>query len=70
MERIVGTVVRGLRAPILKEGDDIVDIVVDTVLKASQLEGFAINNKDIVTITESTVARTQGNYASIDSKTF
>ena len=67
MERIVGTVVRGLRAPILKEGDDIVDIVVDTVLKASQLEGFAINNKDIVTITESTIARTQGNYASIDN---
>ncbi len=66
MERIVGTVIRGLRAPILKEGDDIVDIVVDTVLKASQLEGFNINDKDIVTITESTVARTQGNYASID----
>lgn len=67
MERMVGTVVRGLRAPIMKEGDNIVDIVVDTVLKASQIEGFEIRDRDIVTVTESVVARTQGNYADIDS---
>lgn len=67
MERIVGTVVRGLRAPIMKEGDDIVKIVVDTVLKAAEAEGFSIKDRDIVAITESVVARTQGNYADIDA---
>lgn len=67
MERIVGTVVRGLRAPIMKEGDNIVEIVVDTVLKASEIEGFSIRDKDIVAVTESVVARTQGNYADIDT---
>ena len=66
MERIVGTVTRGLRAPIMKEGDDIVEIVVDTILKASEINGFTINDKDIISVTESVVARTQGNYASID----
>ena len=67
MERIVGTVVRGLRCPIVKEGDRIEDIVVESVLKASEFEGFTINDKDIVTVTESVVARAQGNYASIDN---
>lgn len=67
MERIVGTVVRGLRTPIVKEGDDISKITVDTILKASEIEGFPINNKDIVGITESVVARAQGNYATIDA---
>ena len=67
MERTVGTVVRGLRCPIIKEGDKIEDIVVESVLKASEAEGFTINDKDIVTVTESIVARAQGNYASIDS---
>ena len=67
MERIVGTVVRGLRCPIIKEGDRIENIVVESVLKASESEGFTINDKDIVTVTESVVARAQGNYASIDS---
>lgn len=67
MERIVGTVVRGLRCPIIKEGDRIEDIVVESVLKASESEGFTINDKDIVTVTESVVARAQGNYASIDN---
>lgn len=67
MERIVGTVVRGLRAPIIKEGDDIADIVVNCVMKASEIEGFKIQDKDIVTLTESIVARAQGNYASIDA---
>lgn len=66
MERVVGTVVRGLRCPIIKEGDRIEDIVVESVLKASESEGFTINDKDIVTVTESVVARAQGNYASID----
>ena len=65
MERIVGTVSRGIRASIMKEGDDIVKIVVNTILKASEIEGFTINDKDIISITESVVARTQGNYASI-----
>ncbi|MBE6067999.1 MAG: F420-0--gamma-glutamyl ligase [Clostridium lundense] len=67
MERIVGTVVRGLRAPIIKTGDDIAEIVVNTVLKASEVEGYSINDKDIVTVTESIVARAQGNYATIDN---
>lgn len=66
MERVVGTVVRGLRCPIINEGDNIEEIVVDSVLNASEVEGFPINDKDIVTVTESVVARAQGNYASID----
>lgn len=66
MERAVGTVVRGLRAPIINQGDDIEQIVVDTVLNAAKTEGFSINDRDIVTITESIVARAQGNYASVD----
>ena len=67
MERVIGTVVRGIRCPIIKEGDKIEDIVVESVLKASEVEGFTINDKDIVTVTESIVARAQGNYASIDN---
>ncbi|OBZ15133.1 F420-0--gamma-glutamyl ligase [Bacillus sp. FJAT-27264] len=66
MERVVGTVVRGLRCPIINQGDSIEDIVVDSVLKASEVEGFRIQDKDIVTVTESIVARAQGNYATID----
>ncbi|OAB47410.1 coenzyme F420-0:L-glutamate ligase [Paenibacillus antarcticus] len=66
MERVVGTVVRGLRCPIVNRGDNIEEIVVDSVLHAAEVEGFNINDKDIVTITESIVARAQGNYATID----
>ncbi|MEK4522665.1 coenzyme F420-0:L-glutamate ligase [Psychrobacillus sp. FSL W7-1457] len=66
MERVVGTVVRGLRGPIINNGDNIEEIVVNSVLKASEVEGFSINDQDIVTVTESIVARAQGNYASID----
>lgn len=66
MERVVGTVVRGLRCPIINQGDNIEEIVVDSVLKASEVEGITINDRDIVTITESIVARAQGNYATID----
>jgi len=66
MERITCTISRGLRAPIIRQGDNIADIVVNTVLKASESEGFSINDRDIVAVTESVVARAQGNFASID----
>lgn len=66
MDRFVGTVVRGLRAPIIIKGNDIVQITVDTVLKASEAEGFSLKDRDIVAITESVVARAQGNYTTID----
>ncbi|VEF46083.1 F420-0--gamma-glutamyl ligase [Bacillus freudenreichii] len=66
MERVVGTIARGLRCPIINEGDRIEEIVVDSVLKAAEVEGFTVQNKDIVTVTESVVARAQGNYATID----
>ena len=66
MERIVGTVVRGLRAPIITKGDDIVKITVETVLKASKAESFPLRDKDIVGITEAIVARAQGNFANIE----
>ncbi|MET3289771.1 UNVERIFIED_CONTAM: F420-0:gamma-glutamyl ligase [Brevibacillus sp. OAP136] len=66
MERVVGTVVRGLRCPIINQGDRIEEIVVDSVLKAVEVEGFRIQDKDIVTVTESIIARAQGNYATID----
>lgn len=66
MERVVGTVARGLRCPIINQGDNIEQIVVDSVLKAAEVEGFQIQDKDIVSITESIVARAQGNYATID----
>lgn len=65
-KRCVGTVVRGLRAPIVKEGDDIAKIVVDSVLEASECEGFSLRDKDVVGITESLVARAQGNYIDVD----
>ena len=67
MERNVGTVSRGIRGPIIREGDNIADIVVESVLKAASTDGFEIRNRDIVCVTESVVARSQGNYASIDA---
>ncbi|WP_028273384.1 coenzyme F420-0:L-glutamate ligase [Atopococcus tabaci] len=66
MKRAVGTVVRGLRGPIVNQGDDIGQIVVDTVLNTAKVEGYDIQDQDIIAITESVVARAQGNYASID----
>ena len=68
MERMVGTIARGLRAPIIRQGDDLESIVVDSVLKASQApgEGFELRDKDIVTVTEAVVARAQGNYATTE----
>lgn len=66
MERVVGTVTRGLRCPIVNEGDRIEEIVMESVLAASESEGFQILDKDIVAITESIVARAQGNYATTE----
>ncbi len=66
MERTVGTVVRGIRCPIIKENDNLMQIVVDSVLKACKAENFSLKDKDVIAITESVVARSQGNYATID----
>ena len=66
MERYVGTVSRGIRCPIIKKGDDLASIVTESVLNASKNENFLLHDKDVVAITESIVARSQGNYASID----
>ena len=66
MSRMVGTVSRGVRAPIIRNGDDLVDIVTNSVLEASSDDGFAIRNRDIVAMTEAIVARAQGNYATVD----
>lgn len=63
MERLVGTVSRGIRAPIFRQGDDIAALVVQSVLDASRTEGFALRDRDVVGVTEAVVARTQGNYA-------
>ena len=67
MERKVGTVSRGIRCPIIRENDNLADIVVTSVLEAAENEGFELRNRDVISITESIVARSQGNYASIDA---
>jgi len=64
--RNVGTVSRGIRCPIIREGDDLVKICVDSVLEASKTDNFEIKDKDVIALTESIVARAQGNYASVD----
>lgn len=66
MSRMIGTVSRGLRAPIIRQGDDIVEIVTNSVLEASKDGGFEVQDRDIVCMTEAIVARAQGNYASVD----
>ena len=66
MERLVGTVSRGIRGPIIREGDDLVKITVDSVLAAAESEGFSLRDRDVIAITESVVARAQGNYATVD----
>ena len=66
MERLVGTVSRGVRAPIIREKDDICKIVVESVINASISEGFSFHDKDVIGITEAVVARAQGNYATVD----
>ena len=67
MERKVGTVSRGIRAPIIREGDDLCKIVVESVLDAARSEGYALRDRDVIAVTESIVARAQGNYASVDA---
>lgn len=67
MSRMVGTTSRGIRLPIIKEGDNLSKIVTDYVLKAAKEEKFEIHDKDVIAITESLVARAQGNYASISA---
>ena len=67
MERKIGTVSRGVRCPIIREGDDIADIVVRSVVDAAEAEGFSLRDRDVVAVTESVVARAQGNYASVDA---
>ena len=67
MERRVGTVSRGIRCPIIREGDNLADIIVDSVLLAAESEGFEIRDRDVIAATESIVARAQGNYASVDN---
>ena len=66
MSRMVGTVSRGVRAPIIRSGDDLASIVTESVLSAAREEGYEIRNRDIVAMTEAIVARAQGNYASVD----
>lgn len=67
MERSVGTIARGLRCPIIRQGDDLSRIVVETILTAARNEGFQVRDQDVIGITESIVARAQGNYASVDA---
>ena len=66
MERRVGTVSRGIRCPIIREGDNLVDIAVDSVLEAAASEGFELRDRDVIALTESIVARAQGNYATVN----
>ena len=67
MERKVGTISRGVRCPIIRQGDDLSEIAVNSVLDAAKSEGFAIRDRDVIALTESIVARAQGNYATIEA---
>ena len=66
-ERLIGTMSMGVRAPIIREGDDIAQIVVDSVINAVNSANMKLNEKDVIAVTEAVVARAQGNYASIDN---
>lgn len=66
MSKMVGTISRGVRAPIIREGDNLSEIVVDCVLEAAKSEPFEIRDKDVIAVTEAVVARAQGNYASVE----
>lgn len=66
MERKVGTISRGIRGPIIREGDNLVDITANCVLEAAESEGFSLRDRDVIALTESIVARAQGNYASVE----
>lgn len=67
MERLVGTVSRGIRAPIIRQGDDLSEIAVNAVLAAAKAHNFELRDKDVIALTESIVARAQGNYATIEN---
>lgn len=67
MERKIGTVSRGVRCPIIREGDDLAKIVVDSIIEAAESENIEIRDRDVISVTESVVARSQGNYASVDA---
>ena len=69
MERKVGTISRGIRCPIIRQGDDLVKITTESILEAAECEGFNLRDRDVVALTESIVARAQGNYASIEAIT-
>ena len=66
MSRMIGTVSRGVRAPIIRQGDNLAEIVTNSILEAAADDGYAIRDRDIVAMTEAIVARAQGNYASVD----
>ena len=66
-ERRVGTVSRGIRCPIIRQGDDLGEIVVNSVLEAAKYEGFSLRDRDVIAVTESIVARSQGNYCSVEN---
>jgi len=66
-ERRVGTISRGIRCPIIREGDDLAEIITTSVLEAAEYEGFELRDRDVISLTESIVARAQGNYASVDA---
>ncbi len=66
-ERRVGTVSRGIRCPIIRQGDDLAAIVANSVIEAAEIEGFPLQDRDVISVTESIVARSQGNYASVDA---
>ena len=66
MSRMVGTISRGVRAPIIRPGDDLVQIVTDSIIAAANEDGYSIRNRDIIAMTESIVARAQGNYATVE----
>ena len=65
-ERRVGTISRGIRCPIIREGDDLAAIVANSVIEAAECEGFELRDRDVISVTESIVARAQGNYATVD----
>ena len=66
-ERRVGTISMGIRCPIIREGDNLAAIVADSVIEAAQIEGFELRDRDVIAMTESIVARSQGNYATVDN---
>ena len=68
--RLTGVTSRGIRCPIIKEGDDLANIVTESVINASKEENFQLHDKDVIAITESIVARSEGNYVTVDDIAF